>query len=91
MERARIKVNTERAKAALQKIHEKHDRPTQERMMYKLFIKEVWVDSDKTELDIIVKNKLIQRGLNPSDFIREIHFDFAKYNIPRNEYKVEAE
>jgi len=59
--------------------------------MYKLFIKEKWVNEDKTELDIIVKNKLIARGLNPKDFIKEVHFDFAKYNIPRNEYRVKAE
>jgi hypothetical protein len=89
MEQARIKANTERAKSALHKIHSKDGRSTQEKITYKLFIKEKWVNNEKSELDIIVKNKLMQRSLQAQDFLNEINYDFKKYGVPRNEYQVE--
>jgi len=89
MEQARIKTNTKRAAAALQKIHAKDGRSIQEKITYKMFVKERWVDKDKTELDIIIKSSLVKRSLTNYDFLKQLQFDFNKYNIPQNEYKVD--
>lgn len=91
MEQARVKANTERARAALLKIHSKDGRSVQEKITYKLFIKEKWVGNNKSELLIIIKNKLLQRSLQPQDFLQATHDDFAKHKIPRNEYTVNIE
>jgi len=89
MEQARIKTNTKRAAAALQKIHAKDGRSIQEKITYKMFVKERWVDKDKTELDIIIKSSLVKRSLTNYDFLKQLQIDFNKYNIPQNEYKVD--
>jgi len=89
MEYARIKANTDRAKAALQKIHKKEGSTAKEKIAYYLAIKEKFLDDKKDILMIMPRRKFKDKILSREFFIAT-EKNFQEHNIPRGEYEVET-
>ena len=56
--------------------------------MLKLVLKEKFLDKEKTELLIKIRNKNVAALMPVKEFKDAVDFDFNRYKIPKNEYEV---